>query len=297
MNKSRLLYKFIGILPIPRGLLIAIRDHIYSLRAAQETPYGFKLSGPEEMTNGKFEIEDMPLILNMINACDVFINVGANVGIYCCLAAKSKKPVIAFEPHPVNSRLLLRNLETNGFAQGAEIYPTAVGESNGVLKLFGSGTAASLVDGWAGISSENASLVPVVTMDGILSGRYETSSMVILMDVEGAELSVLKGAVKTLHRAKKPWWVIEINISEHQPAGQKLNPNLLPTFDLIYESGYEVYTLSGSPRKILRTEVEEIARSGKDSIGYHNFVCVEASAAAEALKTMTRSRTDSSSNR
>ena len=152
------------------------------------------------------------------------------------LPAIAKKPIIAFEPHPVNSRILLRNLEGNGFSKNAEIYPTAVGDQNGILKLFGSGTAASLVDGWAGISTENSILVPVVTLDGILDGRFIDKSIFILIDVEGAELSVLKGALNTLQRNRKPCWLVEITITEHQPAGVIINPNLVATFNLINEA-------------------------------------------------------------
>jgi FkbM family methyltransferase len=241
------------------------------------------------MTDGSFEQEETPIIQRLIAQNDIFINIGANVGYYCCFAAIAEKPIIAFEPHAVNSRILLRNLEINGFSKNVEIYPTAVGAENGILKLFGSGTAASLVNGWAGISSENSTLVPVVTLDGVLAGRFEDQSIFILIDVEGAEFSVIQGAVATLKRNRKPWWMIEICITDHQPAGVKINPYLLPTFDLLNGAGYEVWTLSNTPRRIIREEVVKIDETEIDTIKIHNFLCVDPSCATEALEAIKRS--------
>lgn len=287
MNFRKLILILLQQFPGLRETLIAIRDQKSSMIPARETPFGFKMAGPSEMTDGSFEQEETPIIQKLIGINDVFINIGANVGYYCCFAGMAKKPIIAFEPHATNSRILLRNLETNGFSEKAEVYPTAVGAENGILKLYGSGTAASLINGWGGASSENFTLVPVVTLDGVLAGRYRNQSIFILIDVEGAELSVLQGAIETLHRDRKPCWLIEITISEHQPAGTEINPNLVATFDLIYNAGYEVWSLCKKPRKIRREEVISIAATAVDTIGIHNFLCLEPSSVAEHLLLIT----------
>jgi FkbM family methyltransferase len=272
--------------PNVRDTLIAIRDYRNTLVPAQETSFGFKFAGPNAMVSGTFEQEETPIIQKLISKNDIFINIGANVGYYCCFAALAKKLIIAFEPHTVNSRILLRNLEANQFSKYAEVYPTAVGAENGILRLYGSGTAASLVDGWAGMSSDNATLVPVVTLDGVLAGRFEDQTIFILIDVEGAEFSVIQGAVATLQRSRKPWWMIEICITDHQPSGVKINPHLLPTFDLLDAAGYEVWTFSDSPRRIPRDEVVKIVETKVDTIKFHNFLCVEPACAMEALEVI-----------
>lgn len=289
MNIRNFLASALGRFPnLKRGLL-ALRDHRATQSPLKETPFGFRLAGSDSMCSGSFEIEETPWIRRLIESCDIFVNVGANIGYYCCFAAQAGKPVIAFEPHSVNCRLLLRNLEGNGFSGRAEVYPTAVGASNGVLNLYGSGTAASLVEGWAGITSNNHTLVPVITLDGVLSGRFDDRSIFLLIDVEGAELSVLEGAINTLARDKKPWWLIEITIHEHQPAGVSVNPNLGKTFKMIFSSGYEVWTLEKVPRRIEYEEIETIEKSGKDSIGLHNFLCVEPYSAAGCIAILQES--------
>ena len=152
--------------------LVSIRDTELGNRPIVQTPHGFSLAGSESMTNGKFEVIETRLVQRLLEHFDVFINIGANVGYYCCFAAKAGRKVVAFEPHPVNCRLLLRNLKQNGFEKQAEVYPTAAGAEPGILELFGSGTAASLVEGWAGISSDNSMLVPLLRLDDVLRGRF-----------------------------------------------------------------------------------------------------------------------------
>jgi FkbM family methyltransferase len=289
MYLRKIIFSLLKNFPNLKNSIIAVRDHWNTVIPARETPFGFKFAGPSAMTDGSFEHAETPIIRRLIAQNDIFINIGANVGYYCCFAAIAEKPIIAFEPHAVNSRILLRNLEINGFSKNVEIYPTAVGAENGILKLFGSGTAASLVNGWAGISSENSTLVPVVTLDGVLAGRFEDQSIFILIDVEGAEFSVIQGAVATLKRNRKPWWMIEICITDHQPAGVKINPYLLPTFDLLNGAGYEVWTLSNTPRRIIREEVVKIDETEIDTIKIHNFLCVDPSCATEALEAIKRS--------
>lgn len=283
----KFLIKLVNLFPSLREYLIAIRDHKQAQIPISQTPFGFKMAGSPAMISGKFEIQETPLIRKLAQENSIFVNIGANVGYYCCFAAMDGKSVIAFEPHIVNGRILMRNMEINGFSDQAEIYPTAVGAQNGILKLFGSGTAASLVDGWAGTSSENFSLVPVVTLDGVLAGRFEDQSIFILIDVEGAELSVLQGALGTLNRKRKPWWLIEITVSEHQPAGTKVNPNLLATFDLLYSGGYEIWALSVQPRRIHRDEVVQISETEIDTIKIHNFLCVDSGAIQDALAALS----------
>lgn len=274
MSLRRHLSKLLGRNQFIKGISIAIRDHRSSQIPLSATPFGFSIAGPKSMISGEFEKEETPIIKRLIAHSSLFINIGANIGYYCCFAGQASKRIIAFEPHSANSKILLRNLEANGYATLAEIYPTAVGGEHGILKLYGSGTAASLVDGWAGIPSTNYTLVPVVTLDGIMAGRFEDVPTLILIDVEGAEFSVLQGAFETLRKEKKPWWVIEISILDHQPIGTNINPNLLPTYDLIVTNGYEIWTLSQKPRKVLREEIERIIEKKSNSLGTHNFLCI-----------------------
>ena len=79
------------------------------------TPLGFKLvSGFHPayrmMRQGTFEREETAVIQRFLGEADVFVDVGANLGYYTCLALSRGKPVVAFEPQKQNLQCLFRNL-------------------------------------------------------------------------------------------------------------------------------------------------------------------------------------------
>ena len=244
---------------------------------APTTPFGFKLFGPRMMQEGKFEPIETAIADRILDRSDVFINIGANVGYYCCCALAKEKSVFAFEPVDLNLRYLLANIKQNNWADKIEVYPVALGERPGVLEIFGSGTGASLLKGWAGKASADSELVSILTLDNVLAARLSGASCFIMIDVEGAEYNVLLGAVQFLAGIpEKPVWMIEICVEEHQPESGTINPNLEKTFRLFFENGYEAWTATETPRKIEISEVCEVARSGQNSFATHNFIFADA---------------------
>lgn len=240
---------------------------------APNTPFGFKLFGPSTMQEGKFEPIETAIADRILDRSDVFINIGANVGYYCCCALAKGKSVFAFEPVDLNVRYLLANIQQNAWADKIEVYPVALGAHPGILEIFGSGTGASLLKGWAGKASTDGALVSVLTLDDVLAARFPGASCFIMIDVEGAEYNVLMGAVQFLAGIpEKPVWMVEICVEEHQPDSGSINPNLERTFRLFFENGYEAWTATEAPRKIEISEVCEVARSGQNSFATHNFI-------------------------
>ncbi len=72
-----------------------------------ETPHGFKLRtglhpAYRLMRTGRFEVEETALVARLLDQVDLFVDIGANIGYYTCLALKKGKPVIAFEPQQQN---------------------------------------------------------------------------------------------------------------------------------------------------------------------------------------------------
>jgi len=60
-------------------------------------------------------------------ACDVFVDVGANVGFQTCLALQHGKRVVAIEPLVQNLDYLYANLEANGWTE-VEVFPLGVSD-------------------------------------------------------------------------------------------------------------------------------------------------------------------------
>ena len=248
------------------------RDMQHLTRSSVLTPFGFKFIGHPAMEAGTFELDEVRVVSQLLGHSDVLINIGANVGYYCCLALQAGLPVVAIEPVPNNLQYLYRNLIANGWAERAEVLPVAVGATRGLVDIFGGGTAASLLEGWAGIPSAYRQTVPMTTLDDSMGGRFDALRRFILIDVEGAELGVLKGAASLLNAECKPVWMVEISIDEHFPGGAKLNPNLCETFEVFEASGYEAWVVGKTLTALDYAQVRAIARSGINTLSSHNFV-------------------------
>jgi FkbM family methyltransferase len=250
--------------------LKAIHSHKVVNRPAVDTPIGFRMNGLAAMQNGTFEPDETHQISKLLENVEIVVNIGANTGYYVCLARKMGKKVIAIEPLDQNVQIMQRNIQANGW-QDVEILPIGLGDSVGQLKLYGGGTAASLVKGWAGARHDHYRLVPVSTLDNVLSDRFGDQKMLILIDVEGFELNVLKGAFRQLQRKIAPIWFVEICIDEHQPDCRLINPNLTQTFDFFFSRGYSAEKAGASSGGVTRQDVLEW-QSGKSLPATHNFI-------------------------
>jgi FkbM family methyltransferase len=248
----------------------------YFLKSSKltETPYGFKLMGSSSnhhlaMQRGEFETEEVALFNKLFNQAEVFIDVGANIGFYACMARQLKLHTIAVEPLEKNVNYLKKNIIANGWTD-LEIFPLGLSKSAGIAKLYGASmTGASLISQWAQAFNVFQRLIPLSTLDIIVDSRFLDKKIFIKIDVEGAEYQVLEGAKGLLQRKPKPIWVVEITFNEYHPSG--LNPHFLDIFDLFWQNGYEARTADINNKLIRPLDVEGWVRSGKCDSGTINY--------------------------
>ena len=139
----------VSMAPGPMKVAKLIRNEVRAQRSrAIPSTLGFTLRGGSTQASGEFEPDEVGFVRRELPACDAFIDVGANVGMYTCLARQAGKPTIAIEPLPDNQRYLCRNLLDNDFSD-VSVYPVALGARPGLLTLYGSGTGVSVISGWA----------------------------------------------------------------------------------------------------------------------------------------------------
>jgi FkbM family methyltransferase len=240
------------------------------------TPLGFKLTSGFHpayalMRTGQFEVQETAIISKVLRCTDLFVDIGANLGYYTCLARKLGKQVIAFEPQHQNLQCLFQNLIANGWQDDTEIFPLALSDKPGLLTLYGaSGPSASLVKDWAGYSSRYQKIVPVSTLDNILKGRLLGKRLLIKMDVEGAEATVLAGASETLARQIKPIWLLEVSLNEFYPNGT--NPAFLTIFELFWSHGYKSYTATQPPKPVVADDVKRWVRNNRSDSDTFNYL-------------------------
>ena len=233
--------------------------------------WNFYIYGNSSMSEGTFEPEETNVVRRLLKDVDKFINVGANIGYYCCHALSLGKPVIAVEPNTQNLFFLMKNILSNGWSKDTEIFPVALSFQTSILKMYGGGTGASLIRGWASIPESFVSNVPVLTLDRIIGDSIKGKKVLILADVEGAEMDFLLGAKQTLINEPRPIWIIEITTTENQPDQSKLNPNYLNTFLTFFNLGYRAYTANEKQEEITLSTVESVLRN-EIKLNVHNFI-------------------------
>jgi FkbM family methyltransferase len=145
---------------------------------------------------GERFVSELKLIRSLVKPADTVVDVGANIGYYALLFAKSigkNGRIIAFEPEPDNLVELRLNVDRNGL-RNTEIHPFAVGARAGTVAFargINGGVRAS-----DGPETDAAIQVPMVALDDVLAGPVN----VIKIDVEGYEGEVLRGARKAIER-------------------------------------------------------------------------------------------------
>ena len=136
--------------------------------------------------------------------------------------------------------------------------------------MFGDSTGASLVEGWAG--QKSYSLVPACPLDDVIPASKVPVRTLYLIDIEGAELSCLRGAQNLLDRAIEDVFIIEICLDEHQPLGSDINPTFRETFKLLFDHGFSCWSLSAYPHPVTLKDVDEAVASRLNAFDSHNFV-------------------------
>ena len=223
------------------------------------------------MATGEFEKQETKVFRSLIAESDVLVNVGANIGYYCCHSLDLGKSVIAIEPVPRNMNYLLRNIEENGWAKRAEVFQTAAGPDCDIVNIYGGATGASLIKGWAGISPNYCSKSPMLTLDRIAADSLNSQRILILIDVEGAEHLVLEGAEKLLSMTPRPTWIVEITTVENQPEDTPINPYFESIFQKFFALGYRAFSINDVSTPITPNQVNDWA-SGRLAPDCYNFV-------------------------
>lgn len=229
---------------------------------------------PSLLTKGAYEPFETQLLLEYLDTGMCYVNVGANIGYYAVLAARSvgeTGAVYAFEPEPHNVELLRKNVFVNGYSF-VEVVESAVGDREGTIELFldesnrgNPSLGAGNVKGNAGSVS-----VPVIPLDVYLEKHGSPKVDVLQMDTQGSEGLVLAGAQKLLEQAH-----LTI-LMEFWPYGlREIGTDPRELLGMLTSHGFEVLRINEPERTLDAWSTEEImswCEGTKEGKGFVNLV-------------------------
>jgi len=190
---------------------------------------------------GEYESTEMAMLLSLLEGADAFLDIGANIGWYAVHASAlfPELKVVAVEPVESTHAVLTRNIALNG----SHVTPVRVGVSDAP------GSASIQVpQAMAGAASlhlsreyddELTETIALTTLDA-LADEFRIEPDVIKIDVEGAELLVLRGGVETLKR-NRPAVLAEMLRIHSAPFGY--HPNEI--IDLMDSLSYRCFSSTG----------------------------------------------------
>jgi FkbM family methyltransferase len=190
---------------------------------------------------GELERGTRLLIERLLVPGNVFVDVGANLGIHTLAAGRALRGqgrIIAFEPFEPTRRLLEKSVWINGLSDVTRIDSRAVSSHAGRRPLFLGRTSGhhSLFPLDGGADSGAGGEVDTVPLDAALDPALRVTLLKI--DVEGAELDVLEGAAGLVRNNPDMALIVEFGPSHLKRTGQSTAAWLaaFAKFDLVYQA-------------------------------------------------------------
>jgi FkbM family methyltransferase len=189
--------------------------------------------------SGTYEPEQTRHFRELLRPGMTVLDVGAHVGYYTLLSARlvgSRGKVVAFEPNPRNCAFLRQHVAANGL-ENVTVEQSAVADRNGRMRFdFGTGTGTGRLTPEGEIDVSSVRLDDYCAARGIVPGA-------IKIDVEGAELDVLRGAEATIVDRPPVLFLSTHGTSIH-----------VACMDWLRERGYGLQAITG-PNVDVATEV------------------------------------------
>jgi FkbM family methyltransferase len=202
------------------------------------------------------------------------LDIGAHRGFHTLLLSKqveSRGQVLAFEPSSRDLKRLRLHLRLN-FCRNVKVFPWALGESDGTASLFvvEKNTVQNSLRPQVTVSPGVPKTVVVRQLDKVLAELGIARVHYVKLDVEGAELDVLKGADHLLRTVPRPVILCEI-LRETTGAWGYSSQNIV---DHLSERGFVWFELNDNATLVPTDERSEFQG---------NFIAVPSESAREIV--------------
>jgi FkbM family methyltransferase len=175
-----------------------------------------------------------------------FVDVGANVGYFSLLASRrvgARGRVVSIEASPSIFQQLRSNLELNG---AANVRPLnhAASDASGVVRLFrnpGYNLGATSTYQWPGYAEE--AQVVALPLAEMVTAEELAGARIVKIDVEGAEVSVVKGLLPLL-QASRPDLEIVVEVGGGPEAAPSAAQAAAAIVAMLTRHEFNVYTIT-----------------------------------------------------
>jgi len=143
---------------------------------------------------------------------DIFLDIGANVGMLAVYAAKKKILAYAVEPHPSNLDYLYWNIHLNNLNKKIQVFPYALGNKIKIQNFYCRDLTPGVAENQISKNIKSSKIsfsYPIITFDKIMELYKLKIPNKIKIDVDGIEFLILKGMKKILN------YVDEVYIEMH----------------------------------------------------------------------------------
>jgi FkbM family methyltransferase len=202
--------------------------------------------------SGDYEPAELALICRLLQSDSVFLDVGANVGIFSLVASRvsPEARILAFEPTGKTFDRLSRNIALNG-AKNVTPLRFALGNFSGQATL---NLNAKGKDGLNTLGKPShpdseptgTETVPITTLDEFIRSSQVGRVDVMKVDAEGAELFIFQGGKNLLQRPDAPVILYEAFITSTK--GFDYHP--VEIFWLLDQWGFSAFTLDSETGKL-----------------------------------------------
>ena len=164
---------------------------------------------------GKFELGERTLLARLLKPGDVFVDVGANIGLFAVIAGKCvglRGLVLAVEPSLPTCKILQSQIDLNKL-QNVKICQVGISKESGELELFQGTNINDTFNSfsppiWEG--EYTPTKVPVITFDTLVAQHLAGRSIrLVKIDTEGWECQVLAGGGSIFASPDAPELIIE----------------------------------------------------------------------------------------
>ena len=211
------------------GAAVRLLNHFPRLLIPFRTSFGAWLlvgrsSLDQDLLWGRFERAETHFVSRYLRPGMTVLDIGAHHGLYTLLASKrvrSEGRVIAFEPSPRERTQLRRNIRLN-LASNVRVVPYALGRERSSADLY---IVEGVEDGCNSLrppvvaSQTRPVQVQVISLDDFVREENLGKIDFVKLDVEGAELDVIRGAERLLESVPRPVLLVEVYDIRTKPWG------------------------------------------------------------------------------